>query len=41
MDRAEIAGNDLDGRPFKLSDYRDKVVVLSLAEWCGICRTRS
>jgi predicted Zn finger-like uncharacterized protein len=24
----EIAGEDLDGRPFKLSDYRGKVVVL-------------
>jgi peroxiredoxin len=38
----EIAGTDLDGRPFKLSDYRDKVVVLSFsAEWCGICRTQA
>jgi cytochrome oxidase Cu insertion factor (SCO1/SenC/PrrC family) len=24
----EIEGEDLDGRPFKLSDYRGKVVVL-------------
>ncbi len=24
----EIEGEDLDGKPFKLSDYRGKVVVL-------------
>ena len=24
----EITGADVDGKPFKLSDYRDKVVVL-------------
>jgi peroxiredoxin len=24
----EIQGEDIDGRPFKLSDYRGKVVVL-------------
>jgi cytochrome oxidase Cu insertion factor (SCO1/SenC/PrrC family) len=24
----DIAGKDLDGKPFKLSDYRGKVVVL-------------
>jgi peroxiredoxin len=38
----EITGTDLDGRPFKLSDYRDKIVVLYFsAEWCGICRTQA
>jgi peroxiredoxin len=38
----EIAGIDLDGRPFKLSDYRGKVVVLVFsAEWCAICRTQA
>ena len=34
----EIAGEDLDGRPMRLSDYRGKVVVLSF--WhsqCGPC----
>ena len=35
----DISGNDLDGVPFKLSDYRGKVVVLVFsADWCGICR---
>ena len=36
----EIDGKDLDGKPFRLSDYRGKVVVLAFwGEWCGICRT--
>ena len=31
----DITGTDLDGRTFKLSDYRNKVVVLVFsAEWC-------
>src|SRR5262249_24740397 len=34
-----ISGADLDGEPFKLSDYRGKIVVLAFsADWCGICR---
>ena len=38
----EIAGRDLDGKPFRLSDYRNKVVVLVFtAEWCGICRAQA
>jgi peroxiredoxin len=37
----DIIGGDLDGVPFKLSDYRGKVVVLMFSgEWCGICRTQ-
>jgi peroxiredoxin len=36
----EIEGADLDGAPFRLSQYRGQVVVLNFsAEWCGICRT--
>ena len=37
----DIAGGDLDGLPFKLSDYRGKVVLLLFSgEWCGICRSQ-
>jgi peroxiredoxin len=36
----EIVGADLDGREFRLSDYRGKVVVLMFGgDWCGICKT--
>ena len=35
----EITGSDLDGQPFKLSDYRGKVVLLTFwAGSCGACR---
>jgi RNA polymerase sigma factor (sigma-70 family) len=34
----EIQGEDMDGRPLKLSDYRGKVVVLIFwGTWCGPC----
>ena len=34
----EIAGEDLDGKPMKLGDYRGKVVVVSFwGAWCGAC----
>jgi len=35
----DIVGEDLDGRPLKMSDYRGKVVVLAFwADWCPFCR---
>jgi peroxiredoxin len=37
----DIMGTDLDGRPLRLSDYRDKVVLLVFsADFCAICRTQ-
>ncbi|MCC7009621.1 MAG: TlpA family protein disulfide reductase [Acidobacteria bacterium] len=36
----DIAGKDLDGVEFRLSDYRGRIVALVFsAEWCGICRS--
>jgi peroxiredoxin len=38
----DIVGSDLTGHPFKLSDYRGKIVALVFsAEWCAICRTQA
>ena len=35
----DIVGKDLDGKEFRLSDYRGTVVVLAFSgEWCGACR---
>ena len=36
----DINGEDADGRSFRLSDYRGKVVVLTFSgNWCGPCRS--
>ena len=36
----EIAGSDMNGVGFRLSDYHGQVVALVFsAEWCGLCRT--
>jgi peroxiredoxin len=38
----EIVGRDLEGRQFKLSDYRSKVVLLVFtADWCAICKAQA
>jgi peroxiredoxin len=37
----DIIGTDFDGKPLRLSEHRNKVVLLAFsAEWCGICRTQ-
>ncbi len=36
----EITGEDTDGQPMQLSDYRGKVVVLAFwGNWCSLCRS--
>jgi thiol-disulfide isomerase/thioredoxin len=37
----EVEGEDLDGQPLKLSDYRGKVIVVSFwGTWCGACMAK-
>jgi thiol-disulfide isomerase/thioredoxin len=37
----EIEGEDFEGRPFRLSDYRGRVVVLVFwGHWCSLCRAQ-
>ena len=36
-----IVGQDVDGRPMRLSDHRGKAVVVISGDWCGPCQSNA